>query len=727
MTWLSAILLIETLLLIISLFIIIRIKLQFNYTTSFLTSISIFFLYVFLVGRILGDYSLFTTKNLLISNSILFLVLLISIFSSKIMRTKLFAKSKYLLSKTSEIRKISKDDLKDLFLKIIHFEGLLFLILFLTFLMICCFVPITSPNMLFQDLVAMEWILENGSLPPINVPYILQKNNPYLEFFTGGVFQIILVYTFMSGGKFLLRALTPIIAILSILAVNQLMKNLNLEIKKSYFVFGIILSPIFLHYSTVASSDIFVVLFTITSLLIVNEISNNHTILQKSLILNLAFAISILSFAVKFYGIISIYLCFLFYWKTNKQLTKENKHPFSKQIIFSLFLPLFLLTVVFERNINLTANILPPYSLFFLPMELYSVPALVLALVLSLVIILVVVLISFYESKIKYSQIAWWSLVIISYIVCLFIFDPMILPNYLKLALFSFKTGDIVTTFGPYVLVLLAFYIFKKSKLISSLPKDFHYYTEIIIKGFVLILLSQVLVLQHFSEGPVRYSFSMLFLLYPAVGILLQLLIENRNYQVKDKNFKKIQFIKITQKSSKQLLRIGYVLALLYMFLGGPLGYLNPPGYLFIAPYQSDSKDLQHWRPYVANAINYINENMNEDEYALFTDPYVYLFDNPLNILTFTPNPDHRNRVIYERIRSYGNNITTDELIDILIEFKIKYFVTVLGYSLDLLIENTPIIGETLNLAISPMVFYEEDNTIFSSESRYAAIWMFNY
>jgi len=724
MIWL--LLLFETIFLISLIFIIIRIKLHFSYTNSIISAISIVYLYIFLVGRILGDLSQFFISNLLISNLILISLLIIGILSSKMIREKITNKMKSLFNSLKSLKLKKNINLKEIILKIVNFDGLLLIVLLFSFIIICVFVPITSPNMLFQDLIAMEWIVENGSLPPNGVPDLLIKNNPYLEFFTGGVFQILLAYFKLMGGDFLVRALTPLTAILSILSINQLIKNFKLNVKKNYLVFGMILSPILLHFSTVANSDILIVLFTANSLLMLSEMNLESDFIKKTTIMNLAFAISILSFAVKFYGIISFYLCLLFYWKMNLRDQKEKKHPFNKTSIISMIMPLLMLIVVFERNLNYTANILPPYSIFELPTIFYSIPAFILASIISLLIILTLLVIAFYEIKIKFSQIIWWSLFVITYFVGMIIIDPMILFKYINLALFSFKTGDIATTFGPYILVVLAYYMFKRSKIISGLPKMFHGYCEIIIKGFTLIMLSQVIVLQHFSEGPIRYSFSMLYMLYPAVGILLQLFIEQFTYP-KEEQIKRVKFVKITKKTTKQILRMGYGLAILYLFLGLPLGYLNPPGYQFIAPFKSDNDDLQHWRPYVANAINYINENMKSDEYALFTDPYVYLFDNPLNILTFTPNPDHRNRVVYERIKSYGSNITTEDLIEVLIYFNIKYFVTALGYSLDLLIENTPIIGEMLNHSISPMVFYEEDNTVFSKDYRYAAVWLFNY
>lgn len=70
------------------------------------------------------------------------------------------------------------------------------------------------------------------------------------------------------------------------------------------------------------------------------------------------------------------------------------------------------------------------------------------------------------------------------------------------------------------------------------------------------------------------------------------------------------------------------ILATLGMAGLGFKGYVNPLGYALLNPFASDHEKLEHWRPFVIHAIDYINENVDENAIILFFGGEYYYINN---------------------------------------------------------------------------------------------------
>jgi len=500
-----------------------------------------------------------------------------------------------------------------IFIALIFYQALLF--------------PSTQADAVSYHLVIPEIIKDTGQLPNLENSANLREVTSSMT----GLSQTFNSYFYMLGIPYMARFLSPFTFFMFILLLMLYAdKFFNQEIK-NWLVLLIFTAPIINALAIneyIEMQFLFVASFVLYCFLVYEKERN-----LKYLSLALIFA----GFCslIKITGFLILLILFLFII-TDYNYGQKNKKYLSILTIFSL-IAIVISQIIFFRNLNLFNCATYPFKCDSILNQIFSSAPIILGLILMGFIIFWILMIELFKFRIKtkYLIILGISSAIISLIL-----NKLFWTKYLFFYFFIPFLPSELNTGGGYGLIItivgfisIFYFIRKKDKRI-----DYILTYGLLIWGFLSLTANDYSI--------VRYVIP-IFL----IGIILSAILLN---ETKEKTRKIILFIIL-------ILLIFNLLMVCFSYKS----YINPPSYTILNPFNSDQEDLEHYKPYLINGINYINTEIPEEKILVYGGS-IYFIENIDRVYTY-------DSLIIQDI--FENSKNEEEVVKKLKEIGIKYII----------------------------------------------------
>ena len=470
-----------------------------------------------------------------------------------------------------------------LFLALIFYEALLF--------------PSTQADAVSYHLVIPEVINNYAELPNLENSANLREVMVSMT----GLSHTFNSYFYMLGVPFMARFLSPFSFFMFILVVLSFCENFFNEKIKNWVVVLVFTAPII--NALAINEYIEIQLLFLSTLAVYCFFLYQKN--KKSKYLALALVFAGFCSLIKLTGILILIILFLFI------LIDYSREKKGKSYFYTL-IPLGLLSIIigqiiFWRNITVLGCSTYPFKCDSLFNQILNSAPILLMLILVLLILGAFLILGLVKAKLNPRIFIGIGILGLTYSLFL---NSIFWEKYLFLYFFIPFLPSELNTGGGYGLIItligigaMLYYLFSSKELI----KDY----LIIYTLFIFTILS------FFGNdySIVRYVIPIFF---PLLIFSALVLVESQGHL-------------------KKLFLFFVILLLVFNLLMVSFSYksyINPPFYTITHPFSSDSKDLNHYKPYFIEVLGYVNNNITSEN-ILFYGNSVYLIENSERVYTY--------------------------------------------------------------------------------------------